>query len=526
MAEHQVSLGTPLQNGEMRRVEVDGKAIVLAQVDGEHFAFKASCTHYGGPLDEGVLKGHTVMCPWHHACFDIRNGLRVEPPALNDLATYPVKIAGGQATITIPEGSAAPTNEAGADNRSFVIIGGGAAGHVAAEELRRIGFSGKITIVSAVPTVPVDRPNLSKDYLDGHAKPEWMPLRDKDWYAKRNIELKLDTPVEAVDPKAKTLKLGGGGSLQYDKLLVATGGIPRTLNIPGADLKGVLTLRSMADADAIIEAVGEGKQVVIIGASFIGLEVAAALVGGRKASATVVAPEPIPFAPIFGEEIGKLLQKEHEANGVKFRLQGEVKRFVGTEGHVSGVELGSGETLAADVVIIGVGVRPATDFLGSAGLELHERDRSLKVDAHLRTNNPDIYAAGDIARWDNGTADGLRIEHWRVAQQQGMVAARNMAGQQEDFNDYVPFFWSKQWDITLRSVGHAAKWDEILYRGEVAAKEFVAFFVKDGRLAGAVGCKRDPEMAALEFILQDDLPLTTEQMRNSDFDLVAYATSK
>ncbi len=529
MSEHKVGPASSLlQNGEMKRLELDGTTIVLARVDGEYHAVGAFCTHYGAPLDEGVLKNHALMCPWHHACFDVRSGLRLEPPALNDLPHYPVRIEGGQVVVTLPEdnqtepqGSADPS-----DPRTFVIVGGGSAGNAAAEELRRSGFRGKIVMISAVPNVPVDRPNLSKDYLAGHADPAWIPLRsDTGWYAARGIELRLSTQVTRIDPKAHTVHLDNGGTVRYDKLLLATGGVPRHLtNTPGADLKGVFTLRVLSDSDQIIAAAGNEKRAVVIGASFIGMEVAASLVGGRGTLVTIVAPEAAPFDRILGEEIGRMFQKEHEDNGVQFRLKNEVKQFTGNNGQVRGVELKNGETLPADLVVVGVGVRPATDFLKDSGLRLDEKDHSVRVDANLQSSDPDIYAAGDIARWDDGSDKGVRIEHWRVAEQHGMVAARNMLGAAENANHHVPFFWTVQWDINLRYVGHAERWDEIIYRyGRPAQKDFVAFYVVGGRLLAAVGLKHDREMDAVEFILRDRMPLTPDQMRDETFDLVAYA---
>ncbi|MCC7207445.1 MAG: FAD-dependent oxidoreductase, partial [Anaerolineae bacterium] len=238
MAEH--SLGqaaTLLQDGQMRRFELEGEAVLLARVGGQYFATGASCTHYGGPLDEGVLRGHQVMCPWHHACFDVRSGARMEPPALNDIPRYPVRIEDGAVIVSLPNDNAtAPQGKADpAPRQTFLIVGGGAAGNSAAETLRREGFTGRIVLLSAAPNVPVDRPNLSKDYLDGHAEPEWIPLRDEAWYAERDIELRLNTPVARIDPAARKVHLTSGEALDYDKLLLATGALPRHLrNVPGA----------------------------------------------------------------------------------------------------------------------------------------------------------------------------------------------------------------------------------------------------------------------------------------------------
>ena len=337
MAEH--SLGqaeTLLQEGQMQPFELEGKAVLLARVGGQYYATGGKCAHYGAPLHEGVLNGHTLMCPWHHACYDVRSGKRMEPPALNDLAHYPVRIAAGKVLVTLPQDNVtAPQGKADpAIQQTFMIVGGGAAGNAAAEMLRRASFKGKIILLSAAPDAPIDRPNLSKDYLGGHAQAEWMPLRDENWYVQRDIDLRLNTRVTRIDPVTHTVYLAQSEALRYDKLLLATGATPRHLrNTPGADLKGVYTLRTLADADAIIQAVQEGKRVVVVGASFIGLEVAASLAGGRGASVSVVAPESVPFGRILGEEIGQMFQHEHEAHGVQFHLGDGVTALVGENGN-------------------------------------------------------------------------------------------------------------------------------------------------------------------------------------------------
>ncbi len=476
---------------------------------------------------KGVLRGHEVMCPWHHACFDVRTAARLEPPAMNDLMHFPLRVDVGEIVVTLPndnerqpQGKVDPS-----DGRQFVIVGGGAVGNAAAEELRRAGYRGKIIIVSAVATPPVDRPNLSKDYLAGEAEADWIPLRDAGWYANRDIDLRLNTTVTKVAPSAHTVTLEDGETLHYDKLLLATGGMPRDLKrVPGGDLDGILTLRSLADADRILEQAKVHQRVVVVGASFIGMEAAASLAKGQKLVVTVVDMVGLPMQTILGNQIGAMIRDEHAANGVQFRLSAMIEGFVGENGRVTGVQL-AGEVLPADFVIIGVGVRPATDFLKDSGIVLNPKDGSVEVNNHLQASDPDIYAAGDIARYPNAEGEPERIEHWRTAQQHGIVVARNLVGEQQTVADRVPFFWTGQWGLSLRYVGHAESWDEIIYRGSPAAKDFIAFYIKDGRLKAAAGVKRDRELDAVEFILKDRKALTPDHLRDESFDLVAFAVS-
>jgi NADPH-dependent 2,4-dienoyl-CoA reductase/sulfur reductase-like enzyme/nitrite reductase/ring-hydroxylating ferredoxin subunit len=530
MSEHQVgTVETFLQDGEMKRIELEGKPIVLARVQGQYYAFGGKCSHYGAPLQDGVLHEHTVMCPWHHACFDIRSGARLEPPALNDIARYPVQIIDGEVVVTFPNDNiTSPQGEADPKNsQTFVIVGGGAAGGAAAEQLRRLGFTGKIIIVSSSTVVPVDRPNLSKDYLDGHAQAEWIPLRGEDWYAGRDIELRLNTHVSWIEPKEHLIYLNDSSTIRYTKLLLATGGVARELkNVEGADLKNIFTLRSLSDADAILQGLESGKRVVVVGASFIGMEVASSLASGRGASVTIVAPEKTPFASIMGDEIGRMYQQVHEEHGVTFCLEDGVTAFKGEGGAVKSVQLKSGRTLDADVVVVGIGVVPATEFLHKSKFTLDEKDHSVLVNSRLQTSDPDIFAAGDIARWSDDYQGTTRIEHWRVAQQQGIVAAHNMLGDTKDISERVPFFWTSQWHLTLNYIGHATSWDEIVYWGGTPAeKKFIAFYFDKGELKAAAGCDYDQELVAVELIFSNGLTLTPDQIRRDGFAPTRYLRS-
>ncbi|HEY7184501.1 MAG TPA: FAD-dependent oxidoreductase [Blastocatellia bacterium] len=503
-----------LKDGQMKQVDAGGTNILLARVNGAYYAVGGTCPHYGGPLAEGALCGERVICPWHHASFDVKTGDLLEPPAFDALPRYEVKIEGERVIVVIPdeaEDRRAPpmaTRDARQDERAFVILGGGAAGYMAAQTLREEGFRGRVLMVTREDRLPYDRPNLSKDYLQGHAEPEWMPLRPDEFFNEYGIEVLRGREATSVDAKAKTVSFKGGERLAYDALLVATGGEPRTLPIAGMDLKNVLTLRSFADSDAIIAAAERAKRAVVIGASFIGMEAASSL-KTRGLEITVVAPDQAPFEKALGGRIGALFQKIHEDNGVRFRLGANVSRITGN-GKVEAVEIESGEKIEADLVVVGVGVKPATDFL--KGVEL-SNDGGVVVDEHLRAADG-LYAAGDIANFPSMTGERQRIEHWRTALQQGRIAALNMAGRTISY-DSVPFFWTRQFDAGLLYVGHVTNWDEIILQGDVSTQNFLAFYVKGNRVQAVAGMNHDRELAVVEGLMREDRMPTPDQLRGS-----------
>jgi NADPH-dependent 2,4-dienoyl-CoA reductase/sulfur reductase-like enzyme len=346
-----------------------------------------------------------------------------------------------------------------------------------------------------------------------------MPLRPDEFFNKHGIEVLRGREVTRVDAKAKTVSFKGGEQLAYDALLVATGGEPRTLQIAGSELKNVLTLRSFADSDAIIAAAEASKRAVVIGASFIGMEAAASL-KTRGLEVTVVAPDQTPFEKTLGGAIGALFQKIHEDNGARFRLGAKVARITGN-GKVEAVELEVGERLDADLVVVGVGVKPATDFL--VGVNLH-KDGGVVVDEHLRAADG-LYAAGDIAWFPSAlTGERQRIEHWRTALQQGRIAAHNMAGKNIAYNS-VPFFWTRQFDAGLLYVGHATSWDEIIFQGDVSAQAFLAFYVKDGRVLAVAGMNYEREMAAIEGLMRLESLPHPDQLRSGSVNFLELLRS-
>jgi NADPH-dependent 2,4-dienoyl-CoA reductase/sulfur reductase-like enzyme/nitrite reductase/ring-hydroxylating ferredoxin subunit len=485
-----------LADGEMVLGHVGPEAVLLARRGEEVFAVGASCTHYGGPLNEGLLVEGTVRCPWHHACFSLRTGEAVRAPALNQLPCWRVERLGGVVFVREMLEPIATPAPAGPSSGSIVILGGGAAGGSAAESLRREGYAGRITLVSADSTVPYDRPNLSKDYLAGTASEDWIPLRTPEFYREHGIELRLNVRAASIDRASRHLELEDGSRYEYDTLLMATGADPVRLTLPGSDLPHIHYLRSFADCRAIIEKATAARRAVVIGASFIGLEVSASL-RARNLEVHVVAPDIVPMERVMGREIGSFVRRLHEDHGVQFHLGMTVAEI-----DAQHVTLKSGEKLSADLVVAGIGVRPALDLAERAGLKL---DRGVAVDRYLRTSDPHIYAAGDLARWpDAHTGESIRVEHWVVAQRQGQTAARNMMGRLEPF-DTVPFFWSMHYDVAVLYVGHAEKWDAVEIDGRVEAKNCRATYRRDGRVLAVATIGRDLESLRAEREFEQDL---------------------
>jgi NADPH-dependent 2,4-dienoyl-CoA reductase/sulfur reductase-like enzyme/nitrite reductase/ring-hydroxylating ferredoxin subunit len=457
--------------------------VLLVQVGSEILAIDPYCSHYHGSLADGLVVDDTIRCPWHHACFSLRTGEATRPPALRSLSVWQVQREGDKVFVRrrLETPRAAALRAADAPGK-IVIVGGGAAGFAAAEMLRREGFVGVITLLSDDAAAPVDRPNLSKDYLAGQAPEDWMPLRPHEFYPEAGIDLRLNTPVVSIDPKGHCVRLANGQAVPFDRLLLATGAEPLRLQIPGADQQRVHTLRTLADSRAIIAAAGSAKRALVIGASFIGLEVAASL-RTRNLEVHVVAPEQQPMERVLGTEMGDFVRALHEEHGVIFHLQDTVAQMDGER-----AVLKSGGTIEVDMVILGVGVRPRLSLAEQAGLAT---DRGVTVDAFLETSAPDIFAAGDIARWpDPYSGANIRVEHWVVAERQGQTAARNMLGQRERF-DAVPFFWSQHYDVPINYVGHAEKWDEIRVDGSIERRDCLIEYRHNGRVLAFASIYRD-----------------------------------
>jgi len=482
-------------DGKMILGHAGEDAVLLARRGTRFFAIGATCTHYGGPLAEGLIVDDTVRCPWHHACFSLRTGEALHAPALGPVACWSTELRGDKVFVREKADSTSSARFAptASSPQRIVIVGGGAAGFAAAEMLRRQQFQGSIVMLSDDDASPVDRPNLSKDYLAGNAPEDWVPLRGDDFYAEQHIDLRLKTTVTAIDARSREVALVGGGKVAYDRLLLATGAEPVRLPLPGMDLPHVHTLRTLRDCRAIIAGAATARRAVVMGASFIGLEVAASL-RARNIEVHVVAPEKRPMERILGPQMGDFVRGLHEEHGVIFHLEDTATAIDARQ-----VSLKSGGAIEAQLVVVGVGVRPRLALAEKAGLAT---DRGVTVNEYLETSAPGIFAAGDIARWpDPHSGMSIRVEHWVVAERQGQTAALNMLGAREKFAA-APFFWSQHYDVPINYVGHAETWDELAIDGDIAARDCLLRYKRDGRVLAVASIYRDLDSLMAEEAME------------------------
>jgi NADPH-dependent 2,4-dienoyl-CoA reductase/sulfur reductase-like enzyme/nitrite reductase/ring-hydroxylating ferredoxin subunit len=474
-------------DGSINRAKIADVDIVIVR-DGERVnAFGATCPHAGAPLAEGVLCNHRLVCPWHKATFCVRDGSLLEPPALDALTRYPVHIQGDNVLV-----SPAPINSLPKvprlDGRLVLILGSGAAGTSAAVALRDAGFSGRITMIGNEALEPYDRTVLSKFVLADMKPSDVPPLRRDAYWTDHRIQ-RVDATIARVDATARRVHLADATVFNYDAAVLATGAVANVPTLPGVKLAGVHTLRNRQDAASIVAAATHGARTVIVGSSFIGLEAASAL-HERGVHVTVVSPEKVPFGRQFGPEIGAMFRRLHEANGTVFHLGAEVHGIAGTD-KADAVVLKGGERLPADFVVLGVGVSPATGFVDGVR---KARDGGILVDTTLRAADG-LYVVGDGACFPFG-GDHLRIEHWRVAQQHGRVAALNIAGQTIHYAS-VPFFWTYHFGKRFEYLGHAENWDRLHIDGDLDDQCFVALQMRGEDVVGVIACQREQTTAML-----------------------------
>ena len=498
MALHRVARFADVPENRGLEVRIADTKIVLLRVGDQLRAYQGECPHAGAPLAEGALCDGRLICPWHKAAYRIEDGALCEPPSLDSLKRYPLELRDDEVWVDdrpLPAGSTPPAD----DERTFVIVGAGAAGTAAAAALREKGFGGRVLLIDREADAGYDRTVLSKFVIAGEMPPEEVPpLRNENFYLEQRIE-RIKGEVASLDAANKTLRLADGQSLTYDAALLATGGTPNPLKLPGADLPQVFVLRSKDQAQRILASAKPGQRAVIIGDSFIALESASAL-REYGLDVTVLARHAVPFAKQFGDTVGKAIRARHVAHGVVFHTDGEAAQIEGTD-KVEAVKLDNGQRLPADLVLVGIGVSPAT---GPFADQPKEKDQSLRVDGGMRVTDG-LWAAGDIATFPlNGQPQ--RIEHWRLAQQQARIAAANMLGGDEHYLD-VPFFWTWHFGKNYDYLGHAEAWDEVEFKGDPYHPPFIGLFCKNGVVAAAVACDEERAMAMLAERMKQPLPV-------------------
>ena len=505
----------------MTPLEVDGAKVLLVRLPEGLHAVGGLCPHAQAPLHEGALCGMRVVCPWHQSIFDVTSGALLEPPSLDALPRYPVRVEGDEVFVTLPADGPPPARRGfiAAPDRTVLIVGAGAAAQVAAETLRSEGFAGKVVMIGPEPDAPYDRTNLTKHFLSGQAGRDALPLRgDPGFFGGIGVERRVDR-VTALDADRKTATLAGGETLAYHAAILATGALPKALSVPGEDHPRVCPLRTVADVERVVSLLpASGGRVVVIGGSFIGLESASSL-AQRGLGVTVIASADVPFEKQLGREIGRSIRRLHERNGVGFIAPAWVASFEDAPQQVA-VRLENGDRLLADAAIIGIGVRPATAFV--RGVRLHD-DGGVPVDEFLRAADH-LYAVGDIAcfPWPGrGTAAPVRIEHWRAAQQHAALAARNIAHPEHrtplSQAGFVPFFWTFHFGQRMNYVGHAERWDETIFDGDPQEPPFIGYFLQNGAVVAAAGTHRDADLAALHELLRLHAAPRADQLRAGTF---------
>lgn len=516
--------------GAKKEVEVEGienGKVLLVNVKGKIQAVGAKCTHYGAPLVKGVLTSEgRLTCPWHGACFNAKTGDVEDAPALDHLPVFQVAERNGAVYLTGEEaavkGSRRKPNikcaaASGAQKEKVVVVGGGSGTLGLVEGLREKGYKGPLTVISNEGYYPIDRTKLSKALMTDLSKLTW---RDKSWYESGSVEF-IESEVTDVDFNDRYVTTDDGKKVEYTKLVLATGGTPRRLPLQGFKvLDNIFTLRSVHDTRKIVNAIGEkGKKIVVIGSSFIGIELAVATSNDNQV--TVVGMEKVPLERVLGEKVGAGLQKALEGKGVKFYMGASVDKAepdTSNPSNVGAVYLKDGTKLDADLVVLGVGVSPATGFLRNNKAVQLEKDGSLKTDDNYAVAGlKDVYAIGDIATFPyhgpGGDGTHIRIEHWNVAQQSGRIVANHIVNPSSAPEHFIPIFWSAL-GAQLRYCGNTIPgFDDIVLEGDPTENKFIAYYCKGETVVAMASMGRDPAMSQSAELMRVNKMLTKTQLQ-------------
>nr|AZL94761.1 membrane-bound monodehydroascorbate reductase [Nephromyces sp. MMRI]AZL94763.1 membrane-bound monodehydroascorbate reductase [Nephromyces sp. MMRI] len=505
------------KEGEMYQIKILGgkESVLLSLQNGNFFCVGNSCAHYGAPMHKGVLGSGYVTCSYHNAQFDLTTGKALNGPSMDGLPKFETKQKDGKLYAILPKTlplNIEPTfiKRDPQDNRVFIIIGSGPGGYSAAETLRQEGYTGKIILISDESFPPYNRPALSKNLK---VKVDNILLREEKFFNdKLELEFMKNTKVESVEPVTHTVKLASGSILKYDKVLIATGSTPNQLNVPGSNLNNIFVLRNIEDNNSIQNFSKEGARVVIIGSSFIGMELASAM-NKLGVKVTIISNSKTPFESSLGSRIGNALKNLFEQKGVEFFLNSKIKCFRGKSGNVNGVELDNGEVIQADAVIYGIGVTPNTSILKNI---TKRSDGSLEVDPFMKVvNSQDVFVAGDIASFPYfKTGELIRSEHWNSAMNQGRIAAKNMMNKFVPYSE-IPFFWSSFFGKSIRFSGFAKEYDDICYEGEVDKLNFIAYFTKNQKVIAVAYMGMDNFTSIASEAIKSNLMPTLSELQLS-----------
>ncbi|KAJ1186430.1 hypothetical protein NDU88_003211 [Pleurodeles waltl] len=509
---------TDLQDGEMKEFDMEGHPVLLVKSNGRFSAVGGKCTHYGAPLVKGVLVGDRVRCPWHGACFSTQSGDIEEYPGLDSLPCFKVVVNKGKVTISTdrktlenPKRVKAMRARSKEDRCTVVIIGTGPAALVCAETLRQEGFTGRIVMATKEKHLPYDRTKLSKAM---NVRVAELELRSAEFFHMHSIEVWTEKEVVSVNSHKNTVHFHDEASVHYDRLLIATGSSPRHLQCQGSELQNVFLLRTPEDANIISES-AVGKRVVVLGTSFIGMEVAAFL-SDKAGSVSVVGISETPFLAVLGQQIGNVARKMLEERGVKFYMKNEVVSLKGDNGKVQEVVLKHGDILPADVVVAGIGVSPCSGFLQGSEIATDSRG-AVFVDQFMRTSVPDVFAAGDVVSFPLSIMDGRRVNigHWQMAHAHGRIAALNMLGQQVALNS-VPFFCSSLLGKSIRYAGYGEGHTDILVKGQPEELTFLAFYIRDDVVVAVASMNFDPAVSQVAEMLLSGRRISKEEAQSED----------
>uniref|UniRef100_UPI00398F120F apoptosis inducing factor mitochondria associated 4 n=1 Tax=Pristiophorus japonicus TaxID=55135 RepID=UPI00398F120F len=494
---------TEMQDGEMREIEIENRKVLLIKSNGEFSAVGHLCAHYGSSLVNGVLSNGRIRCPKHGACFNIKTGDIEEFPSLDCLQSFKVDILNDKVIVSIrlkafpsSKRTKAMISQSPKDKHVILIIGGGPAAVICAETLRQERYKGRIIIATKDQNLPYDRPKLSKAL---NAKLENILLRKPEFYSTHGIQVLTNKEAISVNTAKRRVAFKDGTTQQYDFLLIATGSEPRVLSCPGVNLENVLRLRTLEDANKINE-LSVGKDVAIVGSSFIGMEIASYLANVAK-SVSVIGTNEAPFQHLLGLEVSTAIMKAFEKEHVKFYMRDNVVELRGENGLLKEVVLESRKVLPADVCVMGIGVAPMTHFLKGSGINTNLKG-SVVVDQYMRTNVAKVFAAGDITLFplSMNNNKNVNISHWQMAHMQGRIAALNMLKRKIGIKT-VPFFWTSFLGTSLRFAGHGAGYEEIIIHGDLLEMKFVVFYIKEDVVVAVASMNYDPVVAQVAEVL-------------------------